>query len=349
MRITELFGIDLPIIQAPLAGVQGSTLAIAVCRAGGLGSLPCAMLAPEAIGQEVAAIAAATDRPYNLNFFCHTAPTPDPTREARWRAALAPYYAEFGIDPAGIAAGPGRLPFSDEIADLIEPCAPRIVSFHFGLPAPRLVGRVHAWGASILASATTVDEARWLEAHGADVIIAQGLEAGGHRGHFLERDLNGQMRTFELLPRVLAATRLPVIAAGGIATPAAVAAALQQGAAGVQVGTAYMLCPEATTSPLHRAALRAASGGDTRLTNLFTGRPARGIENRLMRELGPLSDLPPDFPLATAALGPLRAKAEALGRSDFSPLWAGESVAAISEESAAALTRRLAGGEQVAT
>lgn len=349
MRITELFGIDLPIIQAPLAGVQGSALAIAVCRAGGLGSLPCAMLTAEAIRQEMAAIDAATDRPYNLNFFCHTPPTPDATREARWRAALAPYYAEFGIDPAGIAAGPGRLPFSDEIAALIEPFAPRIVSFHFGLPAPQLMDRVHAWGAKIIASATTVDETRWLEDHGADAIIAQGLEAGGHRGHFLDRGLSKQMRTFELLPRVLAATRLPVIAAGGIATHESVAAALRQGAAGVQVGTAYLLCPEATTSPLHRAALRAASGDDTRLTNLFTGGPARGIENRLMRELGPLSDLPPDFPLATAALAPLRTKAEELGRSDFSPLWAGESVAAISEESAAALTRRLAGGEPVAT
>jgi len=188
-----------------------------------------------------------------------------------------------------------------------------------------------------------VDEARWLEDHGADGIIAQGLEAGGHRGHFLDRDLNRQMQTFELLPRIVAATRLPVIATGGIATPGAVATALQQGAAGVQVGTAYLLCPEATTSPVHRAALKAASGGDTRLTNLFTGRPARGIENRLMRELGALSDLPPEFPLATAALGPLRAKAEGLGLGDFSPLWAGENVAAITEESATVLTRRLAG------
>ena len=343
MRITELFGIDLPIIQAPLAGVQGSELAIAVCRAGGLGSLPCAMLAPEAIRLEVAAIRAATDRPYNLNFFCHTPPAPDPAREARWRAALAPYYAELGIDPAGIPAGPGRLPFSDEVADVITPFAPPIVSFHFGLPARQLVDRVHAWGARILCSATTVDEARWLEDHGADGIIAQGLEAGGHRGHFLDRDLNRQMQTFELLPRIVAATRLPVIATGGIATPGAVATALQQGAAGVQVGTAYLLCPEATTSPVHRAALKAASGGDTRLTNLFTGRPARGIENRLMRELGALSDLPPEFPLAAAALGPLRAKAEGLGLGDFSPLWAGENVAAITEESATVLTRRLAG------
>jgi nitronate monooxygenase len=343
VRLTELFGIELPIIQAPLAGVQGSALAIAVCRAGGLGSLPCAMLAPEAIGKEAEAIRAATDRPYNLNFFCHAPPTPDPAREARWRAALAPYYAAFGIDPAGIPAGPGRLPFSDEVADAIAPFAPPVVSFHFGLPAPHLVDRVHAWGATILSSATTVDEARWLEDHGADAIIAQGLEAGGHRGHFLSMDLGLQMRSFDLLPRILAATKLTVIATGGIATPEAVAAALQIGAAGVQVGTAYMLCPEATTSPLHRAALKAATGRDTRLTNLFTGRPARGIENRLMRELGAISDLPPEFPLATAALAPLRAKAEGLGRTDFSPLWAGESLAEIREAPAGDLTRRLVG------
>ena len=343
MRITEIFGIDLPIIQAPLAGVQGSALAVAVCETGGLGSLPCAMLAPEAIRKEVEAIRAATDRPYNLNFFCHTPPLPDPAREARWRAALAPYYAELDIDSDGIPAGPGRLPFSDEVADVIAPFAPPVVSFHFGLPAPRLVDRVHAWGARILGSATTPDEARWLEDHGADLIIAQGLEAGGHRGHFLSMDLGRQWRTVDLLPRILAATTRPVVAAGGIATPETVAAALQQGAAGVQVGTAYMLCPEATTSLLHRAALKSATGGDTCLTNLFTGREARGIENRLMRELGAISDLPPEFPLATAALAPLRAKAENIGRADFSPLWAGEAVADVREEAAGEVTRRLAG------
>jgi nitronate monooxygenase len=346
MRITDLFGIELPVIQAPLAGVQGSALAIAVSKAGGLGSLPCAMLAPEAIRKEVEAIRAATDRPYNLNFFCHTPPVPDPAREARWRAALAPYYAELGIDPADIPVGPGRLPFTDALADVIEPFAPPVVSFHFGLPAPQLMDRVRAWGAKILSSATTVEEARWLEDHGADAIIAQGLEAGGHRGHFLSMDLDLQMQTFELLPRILAATKLPVIATGGIATPEAVAAALQMGAAGVQVGTAYMLCPEATTSPLHRAALKAATGRDTHLTKLFTGRPARGIENRLMRELGAISaisNMPPDFPLATAALGPLRAKAEGLGRTDFSPLWAGMAVADIRDEAAGEVTRRLVG------
>jgi nitronate monooxygenase len=346
MRITDLFGIELPIIQAPLAGVQGSALAIAVCKAGGLGSLPCAMLAPEAIRKEIEAIQAASDRPYNLNFFCHTPPVPDPAREARWRAALAPYYAELGIDPAGIPAGPGRLPFSDAVADVIEPFAPPVVSFHFGLPAPHLVDRVHAWGAKILSSATTVDEARWLQDHGVDAIIAQGLEAGGHRGHFLDMDLGKQMRTFDLLPRILDATRLPVIATGGIATPEAVARALAMGAAGVQVGTAYMLCPEATTSALHRAALKSARGADTHLTNLFTGRPARGIENRLMRDLGAISDLPPEFPLATAALGPLRAKAEALGRGDFSSWWAGENVGDAVEESAEDVTRKLAGRER---
>jgi nitronate monooxygenase len=343
MRMTDLFGIELPIIQAPLAGVQGSALAIAVCKAGGLGSLPCAMLAPEAIRKEIEAIHAATDRPYNLNFFCHAPPVPDAAREARWRAALAPYYAEFGIDPGGVPAGPGRLPFSDAVADVIEPFAPPVVSFHFGLPAPHLVERVRAWGAKILSSATTVDEARWLDDHGVDAIIAQGLEAGGHRGHFLSMELALQMRTFDLLSRILDSTKLPVIATGGLATPEAVAEAFRLGAAGVQVGTAYMLCPEATTGPLHRAALQAASGRDTHLTNLFTGRPARGIENCLMRDLGAISDLPPEFPLATAALGPLRAKAESLGRGDFSSWWAGENVADIRQESAAAVTRRLLG------
>lgn len=339
MNITELFAIELPIIQAPMAGVQGSALAVAVCKAGGLGSLPCAMLTPEAIGKEIAAIRAQTDRPYNVNFFCHTQPAADAARESAWRATLAPYYAEFGIDPAGIATGPGRFPFSEETAELLEEFAPPVVSFHFGLPAPELIARVRAWGAKIVSSATTVEEALWLEARGVDAVIAQGLEAGGHRGHFLDPDLTKQSGTFALLPQIAAATRIPVIAAGGIADASGVAAAIELGAVGVQIGTAYMLCPEATTSAMHRAALTSEAARHTALTNLFTGRPARGIVNRLMREVGPINALAAEFPLATAALAPLRAKAENLGSGDFSPLWAGQNATGCREVSASVLTR----------
>lgn len=344
MKLQPILGIELPIIQAPMAGVQGSDLAIAVCKAGGLGSLPCAMLSAEALHAELTRLqAGVAGRPYNVNFFCHDNPPPDARREAAWQSALTPYYEEFGLDVGAIATGPGRVPFSEEAADVLQAFKPAVVSFHFGLPSSNLLARVKAWGATVLSSATTVDEARWLEAHGADVVIAQGLEAGGHRGHFLNDDLTRQMGTFALLPQIVQAVKLPVVAAGGIADAAGVAAALALGAAGVQVGTAYMLCPEATTSTIHRAALHSPTARHTALTNLFTGRPARGIVNRLMAELGPMAIVAPAFPLATSAIAPLRAHAEAQGSGDFSPLWAGQNTQGCRELPAAQLTRWLAG------
>lgn len=343
MTLQRLLGTDLPIIQAPMAGVQGSALAVAVSNAGGLGSLPCALLGVDAMRQELAAFRARSTKPINVNFFCHVQPAPDAARDAAWRSALAPYYAELGIDTDAIAAGPGRLPFGSEAADVLEAFRPEVVSFHFGLPAPDLLARVRGWGARILSSATTVDEARWLEAHGVDAIIAQGLEAGGHRGHFLSDDLGAQLGTFALVPQIVRAVGVPVIAAGGIADASGVAAAMALGASGVQVGTAYLLCAEATTSAVHRAALKSDAARHTALTNLFTGRPARGIVNRIMRELGPISAAAPAFPLATAAIAPLRAKGESIGSGDFSPLWAGQNTSGCAEVSAAELTRALAG------
>jgi nitronate monooxygenase len=336
-------GTEVPIVQAPMAGSQGSALAIAVGNAGGLGSLPAAMLDVAGLRAEIEAVRAGTAAPYNVNFFCHEPPEPNPERERVWRTALAPYFAEYGIDPSGIVAGRGRTPFSAEAADLLDVLRPPFVSFHFGLPSAELLARVRATGAKILGSATTVEEARWLEARGADGIVAQGLEAGGHRGHFLSDDLTRQPGTFALLPQIVRAVRVPVIAAGGITDRATAAAALALGASAVQVGTAYLLCPEATTSAVHRAALGSADAQHTALTNLFSGRPARGIVNRLMRELSPLSDRPPAFPLASIALAPLRAKAEAARRGDFSPLWAGQNVSGCSTAPAGEVTRRLAG------
>jgi nitronate monooxygenase len=342
--ITDLFGLSLPVVQAPMAGVQGASLALAVAQAGGLGSLPAATLTPEALRRDLAAIRERSAGPINVNFFCHAPPEPDAEREAAWRALLAPYRAEFGLDPAEVVAGPARMPFNHELADVLAELPPAIVSFHFGLPAPDLLERVRATGAKVLSSATTLDEARWLDAQGVDAIIAQGLEAGGHRGHFLSDDLDAQAGTFALLPQIVRAVRVPVIAAGGIADAAGVAAARALGAAGVQVGTAYLLCPEATTSAVHRQALTADPGGDTALTNLFTGRPARGIRNRLMRELGAMRDDVPAFPLAAGALAPLRGKAEAMGRGDFSPLWAGQNTTGCRAVPAAEITRDLSRG-----
>jgi nitronate monooxygenase len=272
---------------------------------------------------------------------------PDAAREAAWRSVLAPYYAELGIDPATIPAGAGRTPFSHDAADVLELFKPPVVSFHFGLPAPDLLARVKAWGATVLSSATTVAEAQWLQAHGADAIIAQGLEAGGHRGMFLTTDLTTQLGTFALLPQLARAVNVPVIAAGGIVDAHGIRAAMQLGAAGVQIGTAYMLCDEATTSAVHRAALHSEAAQHTALTNLFSGRPARGIVNRIMRELGSINTTAPTFPLATTAIAPLRAKAEAQHRSDFSPLWAGQNVRGCKVVSAATLTAELIKGFEV--
>lgn len=323
-RIQQLFGIELPIVQAPMAGATQAEMVIGAARAGALGSLPCAMLSLEQVREQCRLIREATDRPLNLNFFCHRPPLPDPAREAAWRERLARYYREFGLDPAMPVAPSNRAPFDPDWCALVEELRPQVVSFHFGLPDPELLDRVRASGARIVSSATTVAEARWLERHGCDAIIAQGAEAGGHRGMFLSDDIATQPGLFALLPQIVDAVRLPVIAAGGIGDARGIAAAFALGAAAVQVGTAYLFCAEARLSPLHRQALHQAGDDRTALTNVFTGRPARGIVNRLMREAGPMSALAPPFPLAGGALAPLRAKAEAAGAADFMPLWSGQ-------------------------
>jgi nitronate monooxygenase len=322
-----------------MAGVQNQRLAAAVCNAGGLGSLPAAMLSASDLEAQLSALRQATDKPFNVNFFCHTVPTPDAQREAAWRAHLLPFYQALHLDAQHIPGGPRRVPFNHETAEVLEAFRPAVVSFHFGLPAADLVQRVKSWGSAVLSSATTVDEALWLQAHGADAVIAQGLEAGGHRGMFLTDDLSTQIGTFALLPQIVQAVSIPVMAAGGIASAAGIRAAKALGAAGVQIGSAYLCSDEASTSVLHRAALQSPAARHTALTNLFTGRPARGIVNRAMRELGPISPLAPSFPLATAAMAPLRAAAEAQGSSDFTPLWAGQNTAHIDSRSATDITQ----------
>lgn len=344
-RFQTLFKTQFPIIQAPMAGVQDHRLAVAVSNAGGLGSLPAAMLSLDALKVELTQLSAKTDKPYNVNFFCHTPPVFSETREAAWRTALKPYYDELGLDIYNIPTGPGRVPFTREAADVLEVFKPAVVSFHFGLTSPELMQRVRSWGSKIISSATTVEEAVWLESQGVDAVIAQGLEAGGHRGHFLSDDLAQQMGTFALLPQIVQAVKIPVIAAGGICDASSVAAAMALGAAAAQVGTAYLLCDEATTSPIHRAALKSADKSYTALTNLFTGRPARGIVNRLMRDLGAINPAAPEFPLATGLTALLRAFAEKTGSGDFTPLWSGQNASACREISAAAMTRLLASAD----
>ncbi len=341
MSLQELFGIELPVVQAPMAGSQGSELAVAVSNAGGLGSLPCALLSVESMRAELTAIRSKSANPFNVNFFCHTPPEPDAEREAAWRQLLAPYLQEFGIALGQVSTASSRAPFSAAAADALEEFKPAVVSFHFGLPSPDLVARVKSWGSKVMSSATTIEEAQWLEGRGVDAVIAQGSEAGGHRGMFLSEDLTTQAGTFALLPQIVTAVRVPVIAAGGIADAAGVRAAISLGAAGVQLGTAYLLCPEAKTSAVHRAALKSKRAVHTALTNLFSGRPARGIMNRLMADLGPINLAAPAFPLAAAALAALRERAESQGVGDFSPLWAGQNVSGCREIPAATMTRAL--------
>ena len=339
--LQSMLGIEVPVIQAPMAGVQDEVLALAVSEAGGLGSMPCALLSPAQLPSALERLASAP-RPINLNFFCHSMAAPDPVHEQRWREALAPYYEEFEIEAPEPTTAGARQPIDEPTVDLLEQYRPKVVSFHFGLPPPHLLQRMKAWGAAILASATTLEEGRWLESNGVDVVIAQGIEAGGHRGHFLSPDLACQLPARELVVQLCRALGVPIVAAGGVASRTDVEALLDAGASAIQAGTAYLLCPEAKTAAVHRAALRQGST-DTAVTNLFSGRPARGLMNRLMRELGPLSDLPPAFPWASQALMPLRARAEALGRDDFTPLWSGTKPGRFRNVDAAAVTRELAG------
>ena len=341
-RLLDLFGIEHPILLAPMAGAMDPELAIAVAQGGGLGSLPVAMLDEPKMRAQIAAFRAATDKPVNLNFFTHRPPQINNAREHAWREKLKPYYVEFGVDPAAPVPSSNRKPFDAALCAAVEELKPEVVSFHFGLPEASLVKRVKAAGCLIISSATTVEEARALEANGCDAVIAQGYEAGGHRGMFLTDDLSTQVGTFALVPQIVSAIKLPVIAAGGIGDARAIVAALALGAAAVQIGTAYLFCPESRILPPHRAALKAARDDGTALTNVMTGRPARGIVTRVMREVGPISDIAPEFPLAAGALAPLHAKAQAQGSGDFSSMWAGQAASLGREIPARELTQMLA-------
>ena len=342
-RILDLFGVELPILQAPMAGASDVDLAIAVARAGGLGALPAGMLSGEQVRAQVEQFrAAAGSRPINLNFLAHKMPVPNNAREHAWRERLKPYYIEFGIDPAMRVASASRQPFDAAMCTVVEELKPTVVSFHYGLPEKQLVDRVKTAGCKVMCSATTVEEAKFLEASGCDAVIVQGLEAGGHRGMFLSLEPATQVGLFALLPQVVDAVAVPVIATGGIADARAIVAAFALGAAAVQLGTAYLFCPEAKISPPHRAALRAARDDSTALTNVLTGRAARGLINRAIRELGPISATVPEFPLAGSALAPLHAKAQAQNSGDFSPMFAGQAAPLGRALPAGELTRSLA-------
>jgi len=324
-----------------MAHAGTAELAIAVAEAGGLGALPCSALSGEQIRSNLEIIRQRTPRPLNVNFFCHPPPTYDAARDARWRARIARYYAELDIDP-NVAPPTPPPPFDESTCALIEEFRPKVVSFHFGLPGQRLLERVKAAGATVISSATTVAEARWLEDHGCDAIIAQGYEAGGHRGMFLDDEIATQVGAISLIPQVVDAVQVPVIAAGGIADGRGIAAALMLGASAVQIGTAYLLCPECGLKPIQRETVRAGHDDSTALINVFTGKPARGKFNRLARELGPIDSEVPDYPFPALALAPLRMKAEAESLAEFAYVLFGQSAALARDIPAGDLTKALA-------
>jgi nitronate monooxygenase len=341
-RLLDLVNTEFPIIQAPMAGVMDADLVMAASLGGALGSLPCAMISAEKAREQVRIVRQRVSASINMNFACHRLAALDPDHEARWKQRLAPYYRELGLDPATPVNAANRAPFDAEMCDLVEELKPEVVSFFYGLPDPVLFSRIKAAGCVVIGAATTVKEAVWLEQKGVDAIVAQGVEAGGHRSMFLTNDIAEQPGTFALVPQVVDAVKVPVIAAGGIADGRGIAAAFALGAAGVQIGSAYLRCPESRVSTPARAALAEARDDSTVLTNVMTGRPARGLVNRVMRELGPMSQDVPAFPHAATALAPLKAAAEKLGRTDFTNLWVGQAIGLSREIPAAEFTRALA-------
>ena len=334
-RFLDLAGCEHPIVQAPMAAAGGVELCVSAINGGGLGSLPCGLLTPDQVRAQVSNVRSRAKGPLNLNFFCHEMPANADDRG--WRALLQPYCDEYDVEPG--TGGALRLPFDADMCAVIEEVRPEVVSFHFGLPEIRLLERVKATGATLVGNATTVEEARWLEAGGVHAIIAQGFEAGGHIGRFLGSDPAEAMGLFALLPQVVDATTVPVIAAGGIADGRGIAAALILGASAVQLGTGFLHSPEAEISDEHRAALKR---GETLFTNLMTGGLARGLHGRLVDELGPVRGEAPPYPLASLALAPIRAAAENQGEYGFGPMWTGQAAPLGAALPAAELIRKLA-------
>ncbi|WP_282609819.1 nitronate monooxygenase family protein [Pelagibius sp. Alg239-R121] len=340
-RLRRLFKLDAPIIQAPMAGSSSLDMAIAVSEAGGLGSLACALQDAATLERTLDDARSKTGRSFNVNFFAHQSPAVDSEADAAWLNRLAPYYEELlEQPPSDLSQTPVR-PFDSERCSVIEQFRPKVVSFHFGLPAIVLVERLKAAGVKVISTATTVEEALWLEAQGCDAIIAQGYEAGGHRGMFLSRELHTQIGTMALVPQVVDAVDIPVIAAGGIADGRGICAAIALGASGVQLGTAYLQTEEAQISSVYREALTSAQAHETSLTDVVSGRPTRCLMNRVIRELGPISNDAPEFPKGFTAMSPLRMKAEGEGRCDFSAHYCGQAAALGAAELSARLTGKL--------
>ena len=324
--LTELFGIRLPIVQAPMASAATPKLAAAVTNAGGLGSLGCAMSSADEVRDQCRTMRNATNGTYNVNFFVHKEPKADARAVATMRAMLKPYYDEMGLGE--VPADPRPIPtFDAPRLEVLLDEKPPLVSFHFGLPDKKALKALKDQGTLIIACATTVAEAKILEAAGVDAIVAQGFEAGGHRGTFAPPYEAGDIGTFALVPQVVDAVAVPVIAAGGIADGRGIAAAMMLGASAVQMGTAFLTCPESAVAPVWRKALTEARADGTRLTAAFSGRPARGLENRYMREMAGKQAMFPAFPIPNVLTGPLRKASADQSSPDFLSMWSGQSAA----------------------
>lgn len=290
-RLQCLFGIEHPVIQAPMAGASTPAMAVAVSNAGGLGSLGCAMMSPDELRDAARETGAGTNRPVNYNFFVHAEPDLAAYDPASMQKALQPFYDEYGLGAPPAPASPAPA-FNDDTLEALLAITPKIVSFHFGLPGVHAIEALKRAGVVLIGNATCVAEARVLEDAGMDAIVAQGAEAGGHRGAFIGAPQENDMGTMALVPLVADAVRVPVIATGGIFDGRGVAASLKLGASGAQIGTAFLRAPECMVSPLHKAALAANADNRTRLTRLFSGRPARAIRNRLTDELAATKPTP---------------------------------------------------------
>ncbi len=340
-RLSERLELQFPILQAPMAGVSTAELAGAVSHAGGLGAIAVGALSAPAADAAIGAAMRASGGRLNVNLFVHSRPRRDPAREAAWLRRLAPHFTRFGMDP------PTRLeeiyPTLDDAPDLLDVISdrrPPVVSLHFGLPAAATLARLKDTGACLLATATSVTQARVLEAAGIDVIVAQGFEAGGHRGHF-GPEPDACLPSTTLLPAIVAAVAVPVVAAGGLTTGADAARALEAGAAGVQLGTVFVECPESAAAAPYRQALRAPERR-TVMTAVFSGRPARGLSNSFTRTFDPGPDTLPDYPVAYDAGKRLAAAAAQAGDHGYGAMWAGSGPRRPEPLPAADLVRALA-------
>jgi nitronate monooxygenase len=327
--LTELLGISVPIIQAPMAGASTPEMVIAATKAGALGSLGTALQSIEQIQGEVAAVRQQSNLPFNMNFFAHERPdTTKPTNPAVSKL-LSDWHERLGTDTV-VSPSEATLPFNEEMCQLVLDIEPSVVSFHFGLPNQDMVQSLKDSGFVVLSSATSVSEAVWLSDHGVDAVIAQGYEAGGHNGWFLDRGTSDVATTLALVPRIVDAVDVPVVAAGGISDGRGIAAAMMLGAQGVQIGTALLASPECAISEVYKQAILDATGDETTHTKAFSGREARGLVNDYTTTSHHIDDWP-DFPTMNAATGPLRKASSEQSLPDAVSLWSGQAAGLVTQ------------------